>query len=163
MNQGNSWKQHRQFNKKGKTQFWDWTDPHLICLVSSYHCHPGGLVCILTYLRPCRRLWWEEVPRGLHRTCYNNQVAASGWSILCLDPKQEVIFLVKGKRINYLPHSYTSRNTHRMQKVRSTTAAGKQAHVYNTEITFHKTYWRTDQKCPSMGIKGPEDVAFWYK
>lgn len=86
-------------------------------------------------------------------------MASKGRSILLLDPKQEVTFLVKGKRINDLSQGQTSRNTHRMQKVRQSHSGRETgAPIHSKEITFCYSYWRTNQKCYVTGIFGPKEV-----
>lgn len=99
----------------------------------------------------------------LHRTRFDNQAATSGCSLLCLDPKQEVIFLVKGKRINHPSQGYTAETDTGCRRPGRAAVAGKQRPTYDKEKTFHKSFWKTDHKCSAIGIKGPKEMTFQYE
>jgi hypothetical protein len=45
------------------------------------------------------------------KTSFGNQALAKEWNILYLDPKQEVTFLYKRRRLNYLPQGHSGKNT----------------------------------------------------
>lgn len=123
----------------------------LLLLLPRWHC----VHCDLARVPLCcvdRERCWEV----LHRPCYDNQAAASGWGILCLDPKQEVIILVKEKRINLLSQGHTSRNTHRIQKVRWNCSGNETGSRVQWGDTILQIVSETDHKYSTIGVQGPK-------
>lgn len=102
--------------RKGKvnSETLNWSISNLFCVLSLVLPRQHCVHCDLAKAPLCGSDG-ERCSEVLHRTCYGNQAAANGWSILCLDPKQEVILLVKRKRINGLSQGHTSSSTHRVE------------------------------------------------
>lgn len=146
--------------EKVNSETQNWSISHLLCvlrlLLPRQHC----VHCDLARAPLCRSDG-ERCLEVLHRTCYEIKPPPVDGAFYVWIPTRKLFFLSKEREYIILPRvTQAEAHTGCQKSARAAMAGETGAHMYNKEIRFYKSFWKTDQMCSAIGIKDPRKWPF---